>query len=530
MIVTSIALFSFTIVSIEAFAHYGEPLSGYGTANIDGIRSLGEWDGAHIISVFGDKSDSSMLLVMNDEDNLYIALYVIDSILTPNDQFGIMFDNSHNGVFDVNDDSGGFSGLGISGDGYFNGTEWIADSKTHGKGAAQNDGSRNFMEFSKPLKSGDENDFNLSIGDTVGFCVTYVREGIATDSTQYGPACRLLINDQKLYGDIVLTPFSINWHGLMAMDATKRNVDFGETIDYQGYLYGDNLVKDQVVTITISEQETGTTILTNSLVPSSESIDYFENTAWTFSFEVDTSQNDFTDGYSYVVEAKYVEKSTKLNFLIKPDTKPDLKEKASDAGEAIVEAGSETSELVIEAGKEAGKVIIDAGGEAAEKGVIVGEIVAEKSKETGQVIMEKGSEGIEEIQEKGGGCLIATAAYGTELAPQIQFLREVRDNVIMSTESGTAFMMGFNQLYYSFSPTIADIERENPTFQEGVRVFIIPMISTLSIMTLAEEGNDIHIVGLGMLIVGLNLGLYVVSPVIIGFIVHKKIKISKKII
>jgi peptidyl-prolyl cis-trans isomerase B (cyclophilin B) len=53
--------------------------------------------------------------------------------------------------------------------------------------------------------------------------------------------------------------------------------------------------------------------------------------------------------------------------------------------------------------------------------------------------------------EEGGGCLIATATYGSELAPQVQQLREIRDNMILSTESGTAFMSGFNQFYYSFS-------------------------------------------------------------------------------
>ena len=81
--------------------------------------------------------------------------------------------------------------------------------------------------------------------------------------------------------------------------------------------------------------------------------------------------------------------------------------------------------------------------------------------------------------EPGGGCLIATAAYGTELAPQVQFLREIRDTTVMSTASGISFMTGFNQLYYSFSPTIADMQRENPMFQEAVRGFITPMISTL---------------------------------------------------
>src|SRR3990172_10377659 len=36
-----------------------------------------------------------------------------------------------------------------------------------------------------------------------------------------------------------------------------------------------------------------------------------------------------------------------------------------------------------------------------------------------------------------GGCLIATATFGTELAPQVQQLRELRDNYLMKTESGT---------------------------------------------------------------------------------------------
>ena len=53
-------------------------------------------------------------------------------------------------------------------------------------------------------------------------------------------------------------------------------------------------------------------------------------------------------------------------------------------------------------------------------------------------------------QSKGGGCLIATAAFGSEMAPQVQFLREIRDNTVLQTESGSAFMAGFNPVYYSF--------------------------------------------------------------------------------
>ncbi|MDF2426664.1 MAG: hypothetical protein OPY04_01925 [Nitrosopumilus sp.] len=130
-------------------------------------------------------------------------------------------------------------------------------------------------------------------------------------------------------------------------------------------------------------------------------------------------------------------------------------------------------------------------------------------------------------EPKGGGCLIATAAYGSELAPQVQFLREIRDNTVMSTSSGAAFMSGFNQLYYSFSPTIADMERENPMFKEAVRAFITPMVSTLSIMTLADGGSEVEVLGLGISVIALNLGMYIAAPALIGFKVNKIIKSRK---
>ena len=88
--------------------------------------------------------------------------------------------------------------------------------------------------------------------------------------------------------------------------------------------------------------------------------------------------------------------------------------------------------------------------------------------------------------EENGGCLIATATFGSEMAPQVQQLSELRDNTNSSTESGTAFMSGFNQLYYSFSPTIADLERENPIFKEFVKLTITPMFQHLSILNYAD--------------------------------------------
>src|SRR3970040_1565795 len=63
-----------------------------------------------------------------------------------------------------------------------------------------------------------------------------------------------------------------------------------------------------------------------------------------------------------------------------------------------------------------------------------------------------------EESNSGGGCLIATATFGSELSPQVQSLRELRDKTLLQTTSGSSFMNGFNQFYYLFSPTVADIE------------------------------------------------------------------------
>jgi len=116
----------------------------------------------------------------------------------------------------------------------------------------------------------------------------------------------------------------------------------------------------------------------------------------------------------------------------------------------------------------------------------------------------------QESSEEGGGCLIATAAYGSEMAPQVQLLREIRDNQLMNTESGSAFMSGFNELYYSFSPYIADMERENPVFKEIVKAGLTPMLSTLSIMENAETESEV--LGLGLSVIALNLGMYIGLP------------------
>jgi len=118
----------------------------------------------------------------------------------------------------------------------------------------------------------------------------------------------------------------------------------------------------------------------------------------------------------------------------------------------------------------------------------------------------------------GGGCLIATATFGSELAPQVQQLRELRDGKLMQTNSGLAFMELFNQFYYSFSPVIADLERKNPAFKEAVKLTITPLLTSLSILNYVELDSEESVLGYGISLILLNVAMYVGIPasVIIG--------------
>ena len=117
--------------------------------------------------------------------------------------------------------------------------------------------------------------------------------------------------------------------------------------------------------------------------------------------------------------------------------------------------------------------------------------------------------------KESGGCLIATATYGSELAPQVQQLRELRDNSLLQTESGIQFMGMFNDVYYSFSPIIADYERENPVFREMVKIAITPMISSLSILNYVDMDSESEVLGYGISLILLNLGMYLGIPAVV---------------
>jgi hypothetical protein len=88
----------------------------------------------------------------------------------------------------------------------------------------------------------------------------------------------------------------------------------------------------------------------------------------------------------------------------------------------------------------------------------------------------------------------------------------------MNTESGKSFLSSFNQLYYSFSPTIADWERQNPIFKETIRIVITPLLTSLLVLNHTDIDSEAEMVGYGISLILLNIGIYFVGPAII---IHK---------
>ncbi|MEM2016298.1 MAG: CFI-box-CTERM domain-containing protein [Nitrososphaerota archaeon] len=130
-------------------------------------------------------------------------------------------------------------------------------------------------------------------------------------------------------------------------------------------------------------------------------------------------------------------------------------------------------------------------------------------------------------QPTGGGikCLIATAAFGSEIAPQVQALREFRDGLVMKTFAGENFMNVFNTFYYSWSPYVAQAEYENDLLRRFIRFSIYPLIWILDLSKLLAEPLFI-VPEFAVLVSGLVasslIGLVYVSPIVLLVILIMK--------
>ncbi|MFQ5840748.1 MAG: FG-GAP-like repeat-containing protein, partial [Candidatus Methylomirabilales bacterium] len=98
----------------------------------------------------------------------------------------------------------------------------------------------------------------------------------------------------------------------------------------------------------------------------------------------------------------------------------------------------------------------------------------------------------------GGGCFIATAAFGSPLAPQVELLREFRDRYLLPHPAGQAFVA----LYYALSPPLAELIAGSEILRATVRAGLVPMVGWAALV-LWSPG-----LGLGIPLVILGLGVW----------------------
>ena len=91
----------------------------------------------------------------------------------------------------------------------------------------------------------------------------------------------------------------------------------------------------------------------------------------------------------------------------------------------------------------------------------------------------------------GGNCVIATATYGSNMAPEVMSLRRLRDRVLRRTHWGTHFFECFFQQYYQFSPTVARLMQTDPRLRDNVRTFVVaPLVDFYELALLFVEGVE----------------------------------------
>jgi len=178
--------------ALETPPPIAEPVSGAGTASVDGMMSPGEWDRAGTIEFeailppdYRCASDTApaILYVMNDRQNIYLGVRV-DQVGFSGGGASFAFDNNNDGTTEPSDDVLQLDHAGVFVDGAVHTAcgspvvascseaDQILGTTQDGVGASSDKGIFTFFELSHPLNSTDVNDFGLAGGDTVGFAMS----------------------------------------------------------------------------------------------------------------------------------------------------------------------------------------------------------------------------------------------------------------------------------------------------------------------------------------------------------------------
>jgi hypothetical protein len=463
---------------------------------IDGMVGT-EWSGASHAEFTIGWTYTGEVWVMNDAANLYVAAKVADSSLTASDMCWIMFDNNNDGAFVTGDDL-----LGLTGGSQFSDAFWgpgplatldTSDGGTSdGEGVSSGSGGFNYFEFKHPLDSGDDaHDFSLSAGNNVGFSVEYVEASgyladwpssnpkswahitIAVPSPDFSISANpdLLSIDQGATGTSTINATSVNaFSAAVALNHSwVGTVPTEVTVDLPGPL-------------TPPSGGWATSPLNITASPSAST--------GTFTLRVTGTSGALT--HDIDVSVQIIAAVADFTITAAPDS---LSLGSSASGTSIIKVQSvgifSAPVTLADSGAPSGltlafsanPVIPPAGG-LAESVITV--TVAGAASGTYSITITGTSSALTHsaalsVQVTAGGCLIATATYGSELSDEVQFLRNFRDQSILTTKTGSSFMIAFNAWYYSFSPTFAQFIREHSTVRTVTKFALYPLMGILRI-------------------------------------------------
>lgn len=466
---------------------------------MDGVVGDAEWaEASHaLISIGWDFVGH--LWIMNDGENLYLAVKIHDTSLTAMDRIYFGFDNNNNGAREAGDDI-----LGLMGDGTFMDLFWGPTTKfdtaeggtSDGQGNASGSGGYNYFEISHPLNSSDDaHDFSLTAGNTVGFHLEYWDE--ATGYWGDWPSLNI-----KNWAHITVasapvpTPdFSISCapspvnvvqgeSGASICTVTSLN-GFNSAVALSGSWMGAapaGVVPTLPSPITPSSGGTATSTL--AIVADASA------STGPFTYQVTGTSGALTHTFDVTIQiaagaTDYTITATPSSLSLSPGT-------SGTSTIAVQSVGIFSAPVTLTSSGEPGglnlvfgtnPVTPPAGGTAssivtvtvsgAPTGSYTVTITGTSGATTRSAILTV------QVTGGGGGCLIATAAYGSELSDEVQFLRNFRDKSILGTNTGSNFMVAFNAWYYSFSPYVAQFIREHALATTVTKLMLYPLMGIL---------------------------------------------------
>ena len=117
------------------------------------------------------------------------------------------------------------------------------------------------------------------------------------------------------------------------------------------------------------------------------------------------------------------------------------------------------------------------------------------------------------------GCVIVTAAYGTRMAPEVVYMRYVRDELIGSSPTGKLLRDGFNAWYYSWSPPIAWAIAGNDALRALSRILLTPLVGIIHVTAYAFQalgGSEVASILAFTIAAALSISTYILVPVLLA--------------